>query len=179
MVSFKKRKLIVLICLQIVLALFGACFAEEFLAPLPLGYSSLIVDQPKPSYEYSTSVNTPTYNNFAHVRSGGSIERKIYNFPAAQLIAAEPILPASKFISPLPVVKTASNYVATNYEIKPFTTNFEVKPVTQFRSEGLVTTKLAPLPAPVVQPVLKTEPFQPVYPAFPSYFRFAPSIIGS
>lgn len=71
------------------------------------------MDEPKPSYEYSTSVQTPTYNNYAHVRSGGNLERKIYNFAApiaaaAAPIAAEPILAEAKFIQPVRIIFCSS-----------------------------------------------------------------------
>lgn len=93
----------------------GVAYAgEAFLAPAapailaPAAYSSLIVDQPKPSYEYSTQVQTPTYNNYAYVRSGGNIERKVYNFAAAPVVAAaavaapaEPIIAEAKFVQPV------------------------------------------------------------------------------
>lgn len=89
----------------------GVAYAgEAILAQAPLAYSSLIVDEPKPSYEYSTSVQTPTYNNYAHVRSGGNLERRIYNFatpfgtPIATPIvaaAAEPILAEAKIFQPV------------------------------------------------------------------------------
>lgn len=89
----------------------GVAFAgDAFLAPAtpllaPAAYSSLIVDQPKPSYEYSTQVQTPTYNNYAYVRSGGNFERKIYNFAAAPVVAAttpvEPIIAEAKFVQPV------------------------------------------------------------------------------
>lgn len=85
----------------------GVTYAgEAFLAPAPLAYSSFIVDEPKPSYEYSTSVQTPTYNNYAHVRSGGNLERRFYNFAppfAAPIVAAgaEPILAEAKILQPV------------------------------------------------------------------------------
>lgn len=88
----------------------GVAYASEaILAPASLAYSSLIVDEPKPSYEYSTSVQTPTYKNYAHVRSGGNLERRIYNFanpfatPIATPIvaAAEPILAETKIFHPV------------------------------------------------------------------------------
>lgn len=89
----------------------GVTYAgEAILAPAPIGYSSVIVDEPKPSYEYSTSVNTPTYNNYAHVRSGGNLERRIYNFAtpyatqfATPIVAAaaEPILAETKILQPV------------------------------------------------------------------------------
>lgn len=83
-------------------------------ADAPIGYSSFYTDELKPSYEYSTSVQTPSYNNFAHVRSGGEIERKYYNtFPqyaaayAAPVIAAQPIVAETRFLQPeAPVLKT-------------------------------------------------------------------------
>lgn len=88
----------------------GVAYASEaYLAAAPLAYSSLIVDEPKPSYEYSTSVQTPTYNNYAHVRSGGSLERKFYNYAspfaapigAPVIAAAEPIIAEAKFVQPV------------------------------------------------------------------------------
>lgn len=93
----------------------GVAYAgDAFLAPVtpllaPAAYSSLIVDQPKPGYEYSTQVQTPTYNNYAYVRSGGNLERKIYNFAAAPVLAtapvvataAEPIIAESKLVQPV------------------------------------------------------------------------------
>lgn len=96
----------------------GVAFAGEAIyapaAPLlaPAAYSSLIVDQPKPSYEYSTQVQTPTYNNYAYVRSGGNFERKVYNFAAAPVVTAaapiaavaapaEPIIAEAKFVQPV------------------------------------------------------------------------------
>lgn len=105
--------------LQIVLALIGVAYAgEAILAPAtpllaPAAFSSVIVDQPKPSYEYSTQVQTPTYNNYAYVRSGGNLERKIYNFAAAPIAAApvvataaavapaEPIIAEARFVQPV------------------------------------------------------------------------------
>lgn len=150
----------------------GACFAEEILSAVPFAYSPYVVDELKPSYEYRTSVQTPTYNNYAHVRSGGEIERKIYNFPVAPAIAAEPILPAAKIYTPLPVAKAV-----------PVATNFEVKPIAQVRSDAFVT-KLAPIATPIAAPiatpiaapVIKSEPIvQPFYP----FYRFAPSFLPS
>lgn len=84
----------------------GVAYAgEAFLATAPLAYSSFVVDEPKPSYEYSTQVQTPTYNNYAHVRSGGFFERKFYNFasPFATPVvaAAEPIVAEAKFVQPV------------------------------------------------------------------------------
>lgn len=85
--------------------MFGVAYAgEAILAQAPLAYSSLIVDEPKPSYEYSTSVQTPTYNNYAHVRSGGNLERRYYNFAtpfASPVLAAEPIVAEAKFVQPV------------------------------------------------------------------------------
>lgn len=87
------------------MALIGVAYAgDALLASAPLAYSSLIVDEPKPSYEYSTSVQTPTYNNYAHVRSGGNLERRIYNLAApiaSPIIAAEPIIAEAKFVQPV------------------------------------------------------------------------------
>lgn len=77
-----------------------------FFQSAPLAYSSVFVDEPKPSYEYSTSVQTPSYNNYAHVRSGGELERKIYNFAApiaAPLLSAEPIIAEAKFLRPVSI----------------------------------------------------------------------------
>lgn len=95
----------------------GVAYAGEAILA-PAAYSSFIVDQPKPGYEYSTQVQTPTYNNYAYVRSGGNLERKIYNFPAvspvvatapvlttaaaaAAIAPAEPIIAEAKFIQPV------------------------------------------------------------------------------
>lgn len=80
-------------------------------APLlaPAAFSSVIVDQPKPSYEYSTQVQTPTYNNYAYVRSGGNLERKIYNFAAAPVVAAaavEPIIAEAKIVQPVCILSS-------------------------------------------------------------------------
>lgn len=91
---------------QIICALVGVTIAADaFIAPAaPIAYSSFYTDELKPSYEYSTSVNTPNYNNYAHVRSGGELERKFYNFPqyAAPFFAApaDPIYTEAKFIAP-------------------------------------------------------------------------------
>lgn len=99
----------------IIFALIGVTLAgEAFIAPAPIAYSSFYTDELKPGYEYSTSVNTPNYNNYAHVRSGGEIERKFYNFPqfaAAPIFTepAEPIYTEAKFIQPAftaPVLKS-------------------------------------------------------------------------
>lgn len=90
----------------------GVACAQTILAPAPLGYSSYVFDEPKPAYEYSTSVQTPTYNNYAHVRSGGIFERKVYNFAsplgtpiiaAAPVVGAapEPIVAEAKFVQPV------------------------------------------------------------------------------
>lgn len=84
----------------------GVTYASDaaILAPAPLAYSSFFVDEPKPTYEYSTSVQTPNYNNYAHVRSGAEFERKVYNF--APFVAAEPIVAEAKFL-PAPFLKAA------------------------------------------------------------------------
>lgn len=96
-----------------------ACAGEAFLASAPLAYSSLIVDEPKPSYEYSTSVQTPSYNNYAHVRSGGNFERKIYNFgtpfAAAPVLAAEPIVAEAKFFQPVRIFWNISRRIITRF----------------------------------------------------------------
>lgn len=87
----------------------GVACAQTILAPAPYAYSSYVYDEPKPSYEYSTSVQTPTYNNYAHVRSGGLFERKIFAAPlgtpvvAAPVVAAagEPIIAEAKYVEPV------------------------------------------------------------------------------
>lgn len=92
---------------QIICALIGVTIAGEafIAAPAPIAYSSFYTDELKPGYEYSTSVNTANYNNYAHVRSGGEIERKFYNFPqfaAAPIFAepADPIYTEAKLFQP-------------------------------------------------------------------------------
>lgn len=83
----------------------GVACAQTILAPAPYAYSSYVYDEPKPSYEYSTSVQTPTYNNYAHVRSGGLFERKIFAAPLATgpvlAAAAEPIIAEAKYVEPV------------------------------------------------------------------------------
>lgn len=101
----------------------GVAYAgDAILAPVapllaPAAYSSVIVDQPKPGYEYSTQVQTPTYNNYAYVRSGGNLERKIYNFAAAPVVATAgaaavapvaPIIAEAKFVQPVRTFFSAS-----------------------------------------------------------------------
>lgn len=84
--------------------------SDAIIAPAPIAYSSFYTDELKPGYEYSTAVNTPTYNNYAHVRSGGEVERKFYNFPqyAAPFFAesAEPFFAETRFLQPAPVLKS-------------------------------------------------------------------------
>lgn len=138
----KQTNISILNCKQIVLALIGVTFASEaaILAPAPLAYSSVFVDEPKPSYEYSTSVQTPNYNNYAHVRSGPEFERKIYNFatpiaspifPAEPIIAEGKILPAP-FLRAAPILKAAP----LSAELRPAFPAFAASPIS--------TTKLLP-----------------------------------
>lgn len=83
----------------------GVACAQTILAPAPITYSSYVYDEPKPSYEYSTSVQTPTYNNYAHVRSGNLFERRILAAPLAATplvaAAAEPIIAEAKYVEPV------------------------------------------------------------------------------
>lgn len=153
------------------MALIGVASAGEAILS-PLGYSSLIVDEPKPSYEYSTSVNTPTYNNYAHVRSGGNLERKFYNFVgpiASPAIAAEPIVAEAKFIQPAiaqPILKAAA--------INEYRTGFPIA-APEFT---IPTTKL--LPIAYEQKAFAFEPKAYAYEPKPLY-RFAapaPAVIA-
>lgn len=127
----------------------GVAYAgEAILAPAPLAYSSLIVDEPKPGYEYSTSVNTPTYNNYAHVRSGGELERKIYNFAAplaTPVIAAQPLIAEAKFVQP--VSKDSNKFL--NHE-----TGRKVE-----TNESPINVKLFDTQA-IAQPILKAQSFE-------------------
>lgn len=122
-----------------------AFLAAAPFAAAPLAYSSVYVDEPKPSYEYSTSVQTPTYNNYAHVRSGGSFERKIYNYatpiatPVVAAAAAEPIIEA-KFLQPV-------RYFQTFTQFSIF-----------FQSQLLLLILQA-----IAQPVLKSAPLSAEY----------------
>lgn len=127
----------------------GVSFASEaFFAPAPLAYSSFYVDEPKPSYEYSTSVQTPTYNNYAHVRSGPEFERKFYNFAtpfapatpiAAPIYAAEPVVAEAKILPAAPILKAAPVLKST-----PLSAEF--KPVAAFPAiPAASATKLLPV----------------------------------
>lgn len=90
----------------------GVACAQTILAPAPYAYSSYVYDEPKPSYEYSTSVQTPNYNNYAHVRSGGLFERKIFAAPLATgpvlAAAAEPIIAEAKYVDPVSLIEIFS-----------------------------------------------------------------------
>lgn len=71
----------------------AAC--SELIVSSPLGYRSIVVDS-KPRYEYSSSVNTPTYNNFNYVRSAEDVERTVVHEPIIEkptIIAARSELP--------------------------------------------------------------------------------------
>lgn len=149
-------------CAQIVLALIGVTFASEaaILAPAPLAFSSFFVDEPKPSYEYTTSVQTQNYNNYAHVRSGPEFERKNYNF--ATPIAA-PILPAefaeakvlsAPFLRAAPILKAAP----LSAELRPAFPAFAASPIS--------TTKLLPF-------AYAAKPFEQ---RFVPFYRYAPAL---
>lgn len=132
----------------------GTAFASEaYFAQAPLGYSSYIVDEPKPSYEYSTSVQTPSYNNYAHVRSGPEFERKIYNFATpfgAPILAAQPIVAEAKILPATPILKA-----------EPL-----LKPQQIFSSESFFKAE----PILKAEPLLRAEPFfkaEPILKASP------------
>lgn len=72
----------------------GAAYSE-LIATSPFAYRSIVVDS-KPRYEYSSSVNTPTYNNFNYVRSAEDIERTVVHEPLIEkptIIAARSDFP--------------------------------------------------------------------------------------
>lgn len=143
--------------------MFGACFAENLLTTAPLGYSSVVVDNPKPRYEYSSSVQTPTYNNFAHVRSGNEFERNVYNIPAP-IVAAPQLIRSAPFYTNDFRSLPATYYVQRNYAPTialrtsipaPLPTNIAVKPeFTDFR-------RTLPFTAPfIANPTTKLVPIQ-------------------
>lgn len=100
---------------------------SELIATAPL--ASVIVDSTKPRYEYSSSVQTPTYNNFQYVRSAEE--------PKPTIIAARSDLPY--YVSP---------YFAPNYYGSPFirstipTSNIVLKS----DYNAFPTTRLLPVP---------------------------------
>lgn len=117
----------------------GAAFSE-LIATSPLGLSPVIVDSTKPSYEYGSSVQTPSYNNYAYVRSGEPLVRA----PIVAAVEPKPTLIAAR--SDLPYY--ASQFYPTNYIGAPFlrtaipTSNFVYK--SDFGAWP--TTRLVPAP---------------------------------
>lgn len=101
----------------------GAAFGSQIIAPL--AYSSFAYGSPKPAYEYSSSVQTPTYNNYAYVRSGAEFERKYVSVaaPAPEIAFAEqqPAVIATRFAEPQQAVYAArfaepqQAFIATRY----------------------------------------------------------------
>lgn len=98
----------------------GAAFSELIAAP-PLGLSSVVVESTKPRYEYSSSVQTPSYNNFAYVRSGDNIARTVVAAPVVAGVEPKPTLIAARSDLPYyPSPYYASPYYASPYLASPY-----------------------------------------------------------
>lgn len=154
---------------------------EAFIAPAPIAYSSFYTDELKPGYEYSTSVNAPNYNNYAHVRSGGEIERKFYNFPqyaAAPFFAqpAEPFYTEAKFIAPAaPVLKPNVAFAARADFVAPAPAIAAAAPAPAIAAAA----PAVPAPAPATKLVpfaFEAKPFEPRL--FPFYRFAAPAFVA-
>lgn len=117
----------------------GAVFGEGFIAA-PLGLSSVVVDS-KPRYEYSSAVNTPTYNNFNYVRSADEIARTVVTAPVVAAVEPKPAIIAR---SDLPYY--TSPYFAPSYYGSPFIRTIPSSNIVLKSDLGLLpTTRLAPL----------------------------------
>lgn len=106
--------------------------------------SSVVVDEVKPRYEYSSSVQTPQYNNFNYVRSGGDIERTVISAPLVAAVKPEPTIIAAR--SDLPYY--AAPYYTSNYVGSPFIRTVIPESNIVYKSDYptvLPTTRLQPV----------------------------------
>lgn len=171
--------------LQIVLALIGTAFGSTLIAEAPLAYSSLVYDSPKSSYEYGSSVQTPTYNNYAFVRSG-DYERRFINVPATQQYAIaeqQPAVIAARFYQePTAVFAKAPSVAEVAKAAIPnaLPTNFALNSqFTEIRRSFPFSAPAVALPATKLLPIAQSTPILATRYAAPIATPFAAPIAAS
>lgn len=105
--------------LQIVFALFSVSAAETILNPIaPIAYTTYYKD--RPSYEYSSNVQAPSYNYQSYVKSGDFDRYAVAVAPAPVAVAAAP---AAIPVAAAPEVIAAKVYSGSKKNC--FSTSFE------------------------------------------------------
>lgn len=113
--------------MQIVFALFSVSAAETILNPIaPIAYTTYYKD--RPSYEYSSNVQAPSYNYQSYVKSGDFDRYAVAVAPAPVAVAAAP---AAIPVAAAPEVIAAKVYsgsekIVFQRHLNSFFSNFNV-----------------------------------------------------
>lgn len=154
--------------LQIILSIVGAAFASvSTLAGVPLAYAAAYTFEPRKSFEYSSSVHTADYTNFAHVKSDN----------AGLTVAAAPII-ATPAVHAVEIKSIPTPIITAEHPIVTLKTPEHIAAVVDIREAAPIVRTTDPFLGHIVAPQLQytRQYIQPAAYVAPSAHFAAPIV---